>query len=90
MLETERQCWTRAVDACGTISRFSYTQIIDVPSAEEEAPLQASGFHGAAGCVTSSLFITWPFLPKERLKKLFAATISVRAIMQVRLIKLTD
>jgi hypothetical protein len=45
------------VDVFGTVTRFSYIRIIDVPSVLEEVPLEASGFHGVAGWVTSSLFI---------------------------------
>lgn len=45
------------VDVFGTVTRFSYIQVIDVPSVLEEAPLEASGFHDVAGRVTSSLFI---------------------------------
>jgi hypothetical protein len=59
------KCWKQrrrflnfTVDVCGTVSICSYIQIIDVPSVQEEAPLEASGCHGAAGCVTSSLFIS--------------------------------
>jgi len=44
------------VDVCGTVSRFSYIQNIDVSFALEEAPLEASSFHDVAGCV-SYLFV---------------------------------
>jgi hypothetical protein len=44
-------------DVCGTVSRFSYIRNIDVSFVLEEAALEASGFHGVSGCVTSSLSV---------------------------------
>ena len=44
------------VDVCGTVSRFSYIQHIDVSFVPEEAPLEASSFDDVVGCVTS-LFV---------------------------------
>jgi hypothetical protein len=55
-LKQERHYRILVVDVCGTASRFSYTQNIDVSFVLEEAPLEASSFHDVAGCVTS-LFV---------------------------------
>jgi hypothetical protein len=58
------------VYVCGTVSRFSYIQNIDVSFVLEKTPLETSSFHDVAGCVTFSPFVANRIVTEKHIKNL--------------------